>query len=162
MLATLGNKEESNDSETVYIDRKDLAAGGVAGSGKRWGAAGGADGQCDASESPSRCARNGEARARNESRERRCESSIAALLEEHGRRRRSHARRQIQLQAHPGNEFVRALGDAHRAVQQRTVRKDFRHARARREDGGYGSQREAGGGAESFLRILRDVARKSG
>src|SRR6266852_1222031 len=54
-----------------------------------------------------------------------CESGSGAIREKHGGGSRSDAGGEVWLQAFAGDEFVRAPGDAHRAIEQYILLKDF-------------------------------------
>src|SRR6266513_1470565 len=123
--------------------------GDVARSGGR--PAGGASGHCAAGHDPG-----------SESGERVREGGSGALPEKYGGGGRSHAGGEIQLQAFAGDEFVRAPGDAHRAVQQYLLREDFRAGGAGGEDCGVGSQGQACGDDEGFVCVLLDSAGERG
>src|SRR5215470_2218772 len=135
-------RRKKDEADTMRMDRRDCDARGW----KRSGPASGAPG-----ESPERCATGCQTGNGGESLEHRGKEPIAALLEEYGGGRGSHARGKIWFQAHAGNELLRPSGNAHRAVQQRSVLENFRDGCAGREDGGHRPQGQAGGGAKGFV-----------
>src|SRR6266850_267854 len=100
--------------------------------------------------------------AGGESGERVCESGSGAVREEHGGGGGSHAGGEVWLQAFAGDEFVRAPGDAHRAIEQYVLCEDFRADGPGGEDGGDGFERQAGGSGEGFLCVLCGGAGEGG
>src|SRR6266446_639865 len=124
---------------------------GVYGGGQCVCAAGGTSGECAAGPV-----------AGGESGERVCESGSGAIREEHGGGSRSDAGGEVWLQAFARDEFVRAPGDAHRAIEQYVLCEDFRADGAGREDCGDGCEGQAGGGGEGLLCVLHGGAGEGG
>src|SRR6267142_4790241 len=148
MLSNGFCREGKNENTREFAGRGD---DGVYGGGQCVCAAGGTSGECAAGPV-----------AGGESGERVCESGSGAIREEHGGGSGSDADGEIWLQAVAGDEFVRAPGDAHRAIEQYSLREDFRADGTGGEDYGHGSKGQAGGGGEGLLCVLHGGAGKGG
>src|SRR5580704_9862852 len=96
-------------------------------------------------------ARCGACRAGGQSGDDNGEEPIDALREEYGGGGGFDARGEIWFQTDSGDEFVRARGDAHRAVELFLVREDFGADGARVQANGRGWERQTGGGIEGFV-----------
>src|SRR6266566_949812 len=106
--------EQGGADETIWIDGASDAAGGF-GHGGRAGPTGDGGGE--------RSAGHG---AGDEPRDDNGEDATGAFFENHGSGSRGDAGGEIQFQADAGDERVWAPGDAHRAVQQFSLREDIR------------------------------------
>src|SRR6266403_135397 len=148
MLSNGSCREGENENTCEFAGCGD---DGVYGGGQCVCAAGGTSGECGAG-----------LVAGAESGERVCESGSGAVREEYGGGGGSDAGGEVWLQAFAGDEFVRAPGDAHRAIEHYILFKDFGADRAGRENCRDGPEGQAGGGGEGFLCVLHGGAGEGG
>src|SRR5260370_22329219 len=86
------------------------------------------------------------------------QGATGALCKKHAGCSRFDAGRQIQLQTDAGDEYVRPPDNAHCAVEQSPMLKDFWYGGSGRKTDRYRRKGETGGGIESFVLILHDSA----